>query len=352
MSTMKALFNVKTFMKNTTKIKNIIGGKSMAGGRLKKWIILVIILAIALAGIVYGLRLLDKPDISDTFASGNGRIEATEVEITTKLAARIAKITVNEGDNVKAGEILARMDTKSLDARLRQAKAEVKRVRQERTYAAATITQRNSELNLAEKELERSRLLYENENIAIEQLQRDQTAVQTANAALAAAKAQLASAEAAIEAAIARAEMIKADIDDAILKTPISGRVLYRLVEPGEVLGAGGKILTILDLTDVYMTIFLPTKDASRIAVGAQARIVLDTIPDSAIPAKVSFVAPKAQFTPKEVETRTEREKLMFRIKVKIDEVFLKDHARQIKTGVPGVAYIRLEPNAEWPEHL
>lgn len=324
----------------------------MAAGRLKKWIIVIIVLAIALAGIGYGLRLLDKPDISDNFASGNGRLEATEVEITTKLAARIAEITVNEGDDVKDGEILARMDTKSLDARLRQAEAEVKRVRQERIYAAATIAQRKSELTLAEKDLDRSRLLYENENIALEQLQRNQTAVQTANAALAAAKAQLASAEAAIEAAIARTETIKADIDDAILEAPISGRVLYRLVEPGEVLGAGGKILTILNLTDVYMTVFLPTKDAARIAVGAEARIVLDAIPGKAIPAKVSFVAPKAQFTPKEVETRTEREKLMFRIKVKIEEVFLKNNALQIKTGVTGVAYIRIDPNAEWPEHL
>lgn len=324
----------------------------MAAGRLKKWIIVIIVLAIALAGIGYGLRLLDKPDISDNFASGNGRLEATEVEITTKLAARIAEITVNEGDDVKDGEILARMDTKSLDARLRQAEAEVKRVRQERIYAAATIAQRKSELTLAEKDLDRSRLLYENENIALEQLQRNQTAVQTANAALAAAKAQLASAEAAIEAAIARTETITADIDDATLKAPISGRVLYRLVEPGEVLGAGGKILTILNLTDVYMTVFLPTKDAARIAVGAEARIVLDAIPGKAIPAKVSFVAPKAQFTPKEVETRTEREKLMFRIKVKIEEVFLKNNVRQIKTGVTGVAYIRIDPNAEWPEHL
>lgn len=324
----------------------------MAAGRLKKWIIVIIVLAIALAGIGYGLRLLDKPDISDNFASGNGRLEATEVEITTKLAARIAEITVNEGDDVKDGEILARMDTKSLDARLRQAEAEVKRVRHERIYAAATIAQRKSELTLAEKDLDRSRLLYENENIALEQLQRNQTAVQTANAALAAAKAQLASAEAAIEAAIARTETIKADIDDAILEAPISGRVLYRLVEPGEVLGAGGKILTILNLTDVYMTVFLPTKDAARIAVGAEARIVLDAIPGKAIPAKVSFVAPKAQFTPKEVETRTEREKLMFRIKVKIEEVFLKNNVRQIKTGVTGVAYIRIDPNAEWPEHL
>lgn len=324
----------------------------MAAGRLKKWIIVIIVLAIALAGIGYGLRLLDKPDISDNFASGNGRLEATEVEITTKLAARIAEITVNEGDDVKDGEILARMDTKSLDARLRQAEAEVKRVRHERIYAAATIAQRKSELTLAEKDLDRSRLLYENENIALEQLQRNQTAVQTANAALAAAKAQLASAEAAIEAAIARTETITADIDDATLKAPISGRVLYRLVEPGEVLGAGGKILTILNLTDVYMTVFLPTKDAARIAVGAEARIVLDAIPGKAIPAKVSFVAPKAQFTPKEVETRTEREKLMFRIKVKIEEVFLKNNVRQIKTGVTGVAYIRIDPNAEWPEHL
>jgi len=104
--------------------------------------------------------------------------------------------------------------------------------------------------------------------------------------------------------------------------------------------------------TDVYMTIFLPTAQAGRVRIGAEARLVFDALSDITVPAKVSFVAPDAQFTPKQVETRTEREKLMFRIKVKIDPELLMEHLKEVKTGVPGVAYVRLDPESEWPEDI
>ncbi|MDD1649585.1 MAG: HlyD family efflux transporter periplasmic adaptor subunit, partial [Methylococcaceae bacterium] len=114
----------------------------------------------------------------------------------------------------------------------------------------------------------------------------------------------------------------------------------------------GGKALTLLDLSDVYMTIFLPTEQAGKINIGSDARILLDALPGVVIPATVSFVAPRAQFTPKEVETQTEREKLMFRVKVKIAPELLKKHVEKVKTGLPGVAYVRMDPNAQWPERL
>ena len=214
------------------------------------------------------------------------------------------------------------------------------------------IAQRKSELSLAKKDLERSKGLYENDSISLEQLQRDETAVQTAKATLTSAQAQLSNTEAAIEAAIATTELLKVQIEDSVLKAPIAGRILYRIAEPGEVLPGGGKVLTVLNPLDVYMTIFLPTRQAARLAVGADARVVLDGIPDMVIPARVTFVAPRAQFTPKEVETRTEREKLMFRIKVKIQPDFLKTHVELTKTGVPGEAYVRIDADNEWPDQL
>jgi HlyD family secretion protein len=145
---------------------------------------------------------------------------------------------------------------------------------------------------------------------------------------------------------------IQTQIDESTLASPTRGRVLYRLAEPGEVLDAGGKVVTVLDLADVYMTIFLPTEQAGRVAYGAEARMILDAYPDLILPASVSFASPEAQFTPKEVETHTEREKLMFRIKVKLDEKLLEQHLEQVKTGIPGVSYIRLAGGAEWPAYL
>ena len=318
----------------------------MAGGseRSKTWKVIIAVLVVAAIGGSYVWESLQSPALPEGIASGNGRLEATEVDITTKYGGRLAQVLVREGDMVEVDQSLARFDTKELEAQLRRAEAEVRRAEQERSYAIAVIAQRKSELSLAQRDLDRSESLYETDSISLEQLQRDETAVLTAKASLTAAEAQLSNAEAAIEAAIAGTEQLKVQIDDSVLGAPIGGRILYRLAEPGEVLPAGGKVLTVLDPTDVFMTIFLPTQYAARLAVGAEARIVLDGMPDISIPARVSFVAPRAQFTPKEVETRTEREKLMFRIKVKITPAFLQTHPEIAKTGVPGVAYVRLDP--------
>ncbi len=251
--------------------------------------------------------------------------------------------------------------------------------------AQATIVQRESELALARKELERSQTLYDGNLIARQKLDEDLTRVETAvaglaqeragvrvadgalveaqaqvqmadaallqqqaqresaAAALAAARIDVDYRDAAIAAAAARIERIRADIADSTLSAPIRGRVLYRLAEPGEVLSAGGKVVTVLELSDVYMTIFLPTEEAGRAVIGSEGRIVLDAAPSLVIPAAVSFVSPRAQFTPKEVETRTEREKLMFRVKVRIDPELLARNVEKVKTGLPGVAYVRLD---------
>jgi len=321
--------------------------------RINRKTTVIVALAIMAAAIgIFAWQYLQEPGLPQNIASGNGRLEATEVDITTKFPGRLDEVNVKEGDNVEAGEVLARMDVRELEAELRQAQAQVTQARKQRNAAEAVITQRHSEMALAEKNLTRSRELYEDKNISIEQLQRSETALQTARAALAAAEAQLSLADAAIEAAAAQVETVRTRIDDSSLKTPIAGRVLYRLAQPGEVLPAGGKAFTVLDLTDAYMTIFLPTIQAGRLRIGDEARIVLDAIPEYVIPAKISFVSPEAQFTPKEVETRTEREKLMFRVKVKVDPALLAEHADIMKTGVPGTAYVRLGANVQWPDRL
>ena len=326
----------------------------MANSGFRKWKIAgVIVIGVAIAG-MFGWFSYHRSETTDEIASGNGRLEATEIDIATKFQGRVAEILFHEGDFIEAGQVAARMDTKSLAAQLRQAKAKVEQARHGSAYAAALVVQRKSELDIAQKDYRRSRGVSRSDKgaIAPKQLDHDQATVATAAALLAEAEAKVLEAQAAMDAAIAAAETIAADIDDCILKSPVKGRILYRLAEPGEVLSAGGKVLTVLELTDVYMTIFLPTRLAGRVRFGADARLVFDALPDLTVPAKVSFVAPQAQFSPKEVETRTEREKLMFRIKVKIDPELLLKHLADVKTGVPGVAYVRLDPEAEWPEDI
>jgi HlyD family secretion protein len=297
--------------------------------------------------------LLPAEGIPEGFASSNGRIEATEVDVATKLAGRLEGVLVEEGDRVEVGEPVACVDTDALEAQRRQAEAELRRARQEREHALAVVAQRANELDFAERDLERVQRLAEQERfVSEEQLDQAQTRRRTAQAALRAAKVQVVATEAAIEAAQASIERVEVDIADSELVAPRSGRVLYRLAEPGEVLGAGGKVLTLLDLTDVYMVIFLPSAIAGRVSLGAEARLVLDAAPEYVIPARVSYVAGRAQFTPKYVETRSAREKLAFRVKIRIDPELLSRYQPLVKAGIPGVAYVRLDPAVDWPEDL
>ncbi|MBN3813914.1 HlyD family efflux transporter periplasmic adaptor subunit, partial [Paraburkholderia sp. Ac-20347] len=173
-----------------------------------------------------------------------------------------------------------------------------------------------------------------------------------AAAAVSAAKAQQTGAVSAIAAAQATIDRVQADIQDSDLKAPRAGRVQYRVAQPGEVLGAGGKVLNMIDLADVYMTFFLPTNAAGRVSLGQDVHIILDAAPQWVIPAKVTFVSSTAQFTPKTVETQSEREKLMFRVKAQIDPALLQAHLQYVKTGLPGVAWVKLNTDEDWPANL
>lgn len=300
----------------------------------------------ALNGLVSGNRL------PEGLIRANGRIEATEIDVATKLPGRIVEVLAQEGDTVEAGALLARIDTASLEAQLRQLQAEVKRAEEEREYSRALVAQRESERRYADRELARLQDLVRHKHVSQDQVDQARTQAETAAAALRAAEIKVVETGAAIEAAAAQIDGIEVDIADSALRAPRRGRVLYRLAEPGEVLGVGGKVFTLLDLADVYMVLFLPELVAGRVAIGSEVRILLDAAPQAAIPASTSFVAARAQFTPKQVETQTEREKLVFRAKARITPEFLARYEPLVKTGLPGVAHLRLDPSVPWPDWL
>lgn len=339
----------------------------------------VVIAALAIIAVSLWKELAPK-GLGDRFATGNGRIEATEIDLATRTAGRIAAILVDEGDLVEPGQVLARMDTETLQARLDQARAQVRqaetailtaraRVAQRESEAAtaeALVAQRQAEFTAIDKRYRRTEALVQRNALARQQLDDDLAARLSAQAAQAAAHAQVRSAQAAIaaaqsevvetessrEAARATVARLEADLRDSELKTDRRARVQYRIAQPGEVLGAGGKVLNLVDLTDVYMTFFLPTAQAGRVALGSEVHLVLDAAPHLVIPARVSYVASVAQFTPKTVETASEREKLMFRIKARVDPALLRKHIEKVKTGLPGMAYVKLDDTAEWPDSL
>jgi HlyD family secretion protein len=285
-------------------------------------------------------------------AYGNGRVEAKLADTAAKEALRIKEILVNEGDLVQPGQVLVLLDTITLDAELAEAQASVVAAQEKIAATEAAIARRRSEIQLAQIEVERARNLVRQRAGSQRELDVRNMQVETTRAALAEEQARLETAKQDVEVARAKVATIQTRIDDATLYSTVTGRVLYRLAEPGEVLGPGGKALTLVNLEDVYMEIFVPSEEAAAIRIGADARITIDARPGRAAPAYVSFVSPEAQFTPKEVETRSERDKLMFRVKIQIPPELVGQFIESIKTGVRGVGYVKLDDNAAWPTWL
>ncbi|RWU03614.1 HlyD family efflux transporter periplasmic adaptor subunit [Pseudodesulfovibrio sp. S3] len=338
---------------------------------------IAILVVLGGAGAMYWMNL-DK--IEEGFAEGNGRIEATEIDVATKWGGRVAEILVDEGDYLEAGVVVARMDMQAemaqvaeakankakAESALETAKAQVYQRQAEVATAKADLARQQSQLNVTSKSDQRIQTLIKSGVISQQDADNSQGDLQTAYAAYQAAQAQIKAAQAAVEAAksqVAQAEAninaaqavvdrLEQTLDDAVLRAPKPGRVQYRVVEPGEVVGAGGKVVSLVDLTDVYMTFFLPETEAGRTAMGGEVRVILDAAPQYVIPANISFVASVAQFTPKAVETRDERQKLMFRIKARIKPDLLRRYAKYVKTGLPGMAYVRIDQDKAWPDRL
>ena len=271
---------------------------------------------------------------------------------TTKLAGKIQEVLVREGDSVDAGQVVARMDTRSLKAQLRKAEAQLQKARDAKNTAVAVVAERESELRLAIENFERRKELLPSGGASKEDVDATKSKTETTKAALQEARSQVIEAASTIEVATAEADRLRVDIEDCSLVAPVRGRIQYRLAEPLEVLEAGGRVLDLIDLTDVYMILYLPEEQAGRAAIGAEARIILDAAPEWVAPAKVYYVAAEAQFTPKTVETAEERQKLAFQVRVRIARDLVRQYEPMIMIGIPGVVYVRLDPNAEWPARL
>jgi HlyD family secretion protein len=296
-------------------------------------------------------RLLGQ-SLPDGIVKTNGRIEATQVDVAAKYPGRLTDITVEEGSEVKAGQVVGRVSSPEYEAQLRAAQSNVDKAKQALVEAEAQIVQRNATLTAAKSDYDRGVELVGKQIITQQTFDQRKRNYEGGQANVQAAIAQRDQAEAAIKAAQADVERLESILKDLVLVSPRTGRVQYQLARNGEVVAAGGKVFTILDLHDVYMTAFLPAASAGKLEIGDEARIILDPVPQFVVPAKVSFVAADAQFTPKTVETADEREKLMFRVKLQLDAEVLKKFSRRVKTGVRGRGIVRTNPAAKWPDDL
>jgi len=315
--------------------------------------IILLVAAVAVVGF-FGFRYwkAKKTALPDGIVSGNGRIESKAVDVSSKLPLKVKEVLVAEGDLVKPGQVVVKMDTVTLEAELAEANQSVAAARENMAVAKAAMARQRSEIELAKIEKDRARRLVAERAASQREYDVRTAKLKTTTAGYAEEYARLQVAQQEVKVGEANVATIQSRIDDATLKSPVLGRVLYRLTEPGEVLGAGGKALTLVNLEDVYMEIYLPSKQASAIKLGAEARFTVDHEPGRVAAGYVSFVSPEAQFTPKEVETRSEREKLMFRVKIQVPKELVARYIERIKTGVRGVGYVKVKDSAVWPAWL
>jgi HlyD family secretion protein len=320
--------------------------------RWPKIFVSMLIAFVAIGGSVFYWWNQVRDQVPAGIAWSNGRIEADEIDIDTKFAGRIAQLRVNEGDMVSAGQVIALMDVKDLEATLKRSEAQVLQAQRVVDEARAAQEQQRTQVALAKQQLERTSYLVERGNATNELLDQRRQQLDSATAGLDAATARVAQAEHALSAAQEAVELTKVNIADNTLVAPRDGRIQYRIANVGEVLAPGGRVFTMIDIASVYMDIFLPTLEAGRVRAGADSRIVLDAFPNRVLPAKVSFIATQSQFTPKMVETRSERDRLMFRVRVRIDPDLLRAHAQDVRSGLPGLAFVLADANVQWPARL
>lgn len=288
------------------------------------------------------------PGISKT----NGRIEIQRIDVASQYPGRVIDIKVREGDWVEAGDVIGALDTVELNAQLLEAQALARQAKETIRRAKASLEHQQAQLRLAQVQLDRARELSHKGYASTAELDQRTAENDVSLAAVSSAQVGIIEAMAAHDAANARVSTLKATIGNMRMVAPVAGRVEYRLAEPGTVLAAGARVATLLDLTDVYMTVFVPATIAGRLAIGADARVRLDTLPEYIIPARITYVADDAQFTPKSVETPDERTTFMYRVKLSFDSDLLKTYQAWVKAGMTGDAYFRTDIETKWPDFL
>lgn len=285
----------------------------------------------------------------------SGTVEATDAQLGFAAGGRIIWIGPHEGDTIRAGDVLATLDTAQAAARLAQARGQLSAARAqllelERGSRAEEVTQARAAAQAAlrsrdeaQQDLDRARRLADSNVVSRQSLDRAQTAYDVASSRYDQAAAQLtlleqgprreriASQRAQVEAAAAQVEAAHAALDDMLLRSAFNGLVTVRNREPGETVGAGAPVLTIINPDDRWVRIYVPENRIGAVRLGEPASITSDTYPDQHFAGEVIHVASEAEFTPRNVQTQEERVKLVYAVKVRI----LSDTVMVLKPGTP-----------------
>jgi len=289
----------------------------------------------------------------------SGSIEVVEAELSFKLPGRVETRLVDEGDMVKTGQVVAKLETGDIAQQVALRKADVQAAEagladllagarpQELKQAAAAVRQAQADFNRIKDDYDRMQELFKQGSSNQREHDAARTAYDVAQARLQTAQQQQSLVQQgprpdAIK--VARARLLQAQEAEklaevqfgyATLTSPLTGMVLSKNVEPGEMVAPGTPVVTVGDIEHVYMRAYIEETDLGRVKLGQKVQVTTDTYPDKFYEGKITFISPQAEFTPKNVQTKQERVKLVYRVKVDIDNAKL-----ELKPGMPAEAEI------------
>ena len=269
------------------------------------------------------------------YARTQGGVNQADAVIAAKKAQlQIALDNLNNTKALRKDNLVSIAELQQREQAYQAAKAEVLAAQAAKAQAAAGGTEAQAGIAEAQSGIAEAK-----------------AAVAEAQAGIEQAQAGIEQAQAGINQAQSQINRIKSIQSDMYVRAPQAGRVEYRIVEVGNVIAPGSKVVTLVDPNDVYLEIFLPTDSSNQVQIGSPARIVLDGI-KAVLPAKVSFVANQSQFTPKSVETKNEREKMMYRVKLSLDPQVASRYQTLLKGGMTAQGYVQLDPSKAWSKDL
>lgn len=276
---------------------------------------------------------------NDNIITGNGRVEAREVAVSAKFGGKIVELKVNEGDYVKKDQLLAVIDSRALEADIEAQKAKSNEILKQISAVDAEIKATNSDITFYTKELNRTKALIKQNFASQLELDKNNNALDKTKAKLNSLIANKNSLQASYKSLLATIKAQEINLSDMKIYSPINGVVLYKLVENGEMISNGSRMFIMYNPDDLYMTIYMPSENAGQVKLGEKATVKLDAYKNKTFPATITFIADNAEFTPKEVETQKERQKLVFRVKLTFDD----NSNREAKPGMPGDGYIEIK---------
>ncbi len=328
---------------------------------MKKWVFLILVVLTGIGAILYFFN--QKKEGDDSFIRVSGNIETTEVNVGFKISGRIINLPVQEGEWVERGKVIGRLEDEDLRQRLALARATLLSAQarlnkllagsrpEELREVEAVLQQARFDLENKQAHYERMKSLFEKGVIPKETLDNSETAYKIARAGLQRAtenyqlvkegprKEDIEDARAQVEQAKANLRLIETQLDYTVLRSPISGIVLVKSAEEGEVVNPGTSILTLAEIEKVWLKAYVSETDLGRVKWGQEVRVTTDLNPKKEYIGRISFISSSAEFTPKQIQTEKERVTLVYRVKIDIP-----NPDRELKPGMPADGRILLGP--------